>query len=295
MCTHTMPGLRDSEIQRFRDDGFLFPVDVLTEVEAAELLDDVHSHIRDSRAEGELAASLMYGPKIHLVRRWADRLTRHPRLLAVAGSLLGPDVMVWGTNLFLKEPNGQSDLAWHQDALSYDLTGTQERAFRVWLALTPTGPENGTLRFAAGTHRLGVLQHRRSAQLSDRQRGDEVCLDLDGYATHDVVLRPGQCSLHNMLIVHGSGFNRTRQTRISVAIDYIATSVRPAGHRPDSALLVSGRDEHRNFEPETSLAELPAGRAGEEFERAVAMRFDRVSSAMRAQQKAGLIVPDPQR
>ncbi|MBK1787985.1 phytanoyl-CoA dioxygenase family protein [Prauserella cavernicola] len=282
--------LPDDAIRSFRENGFLFPLEILGEHEVATLADHVGHHLADSRAEGDVQAALAYGPKIHLLRPWAAELVRHPRLIAVATSLLGPDVLVWSSNIFVKEPGGESDLAWHQDALSYDLAGAMDRAFRVWLTLTPATAENGTMRFACGTHRLGVLQHRRGATEAELMRGDEVCLDLDEFTKHDVVLRAGQCSLHNMLIVHGSGLNKTSDARVSIAIDYLAPSVRPSGDNPDSALLVSGRDRYGHFLPEHSARPGFDEASRAEFERAVEIRFARIGSAMRAGQAAGVIV-----
>ncbi|AZM57360.1 hypothetical protein DMA15_36380 [Streptomyces sp. WAC 01529] len=164
-----------------------------------------------------MAAALANGPKIHLLRSWADRLVRHPRLLEIATSLLGPDVLFWSTSIFV-EPGGDTDLAWHQDALTHELDDGDLAAFRVRLALTPTSPENGTMRFAARTHGDGVLRHHRAGHAAGRLRGEAADFDASATERHDVVPRPGQCSLRNMLVVHGSGLNRTDEPRVDAVI-----------------------------------------------------------------------------
>ncbi|MEU0332059.1 phytanoyl-CoA dioxygenase family protein [Streptomyces sp. NPDC006193] len=284
-----MPTLAQRQIEGFEKNGFSFPVEALTESEAAGLRDTVLQHLADCRRLGGARAALAFGPKVHLLARWAHRLVRHPALLEIAESMLGPDILVWGTQIFLKEPGGATDLAWHQDALTYDLDSDGRlAAFRVWLALTPTSVENGTLRFAAGTHRDGIRTHRRAPGLKGMMRGDEAAFDESEFERHDVVLRPGQCSLHHMLVVHGSGRNRTDETRVAFAIDYLAPSVRPSRGQ-DSALLVQGEDTHGHFvleqAPQDDLGDETLALCGD----AVRMRVLRLQAAEEERKKSGAL------
>ncbi|WP_328708574.1 phytanoyl-CoA dioxygenase family protein [Microbispora hainanensis] len=283
-------GLTDGQLANFRADGFCFPVDVLSEGEAEELARDVNRHLsRSAEIEGELGA-LAFGPKIHLLWPWADELIRHPALLRVAEDIVGPDILVWGTSIFTKRPGDDTDLAWHQDALTYELGGADLAAFRVWLALTPTGPENGTLRFAVGTHRQGVLPHRRFAAASQRLRGDETIFDEETVQQRDVVLRPGQASLHNMLIVHCSGVNSSDSPRLNFAVDYVAAKVRPAGGHPDSALLVRGKNVHDHFALESPPRTGMDADAVAEWRRAVRLRLRRLRTAHETNIKTGTLI-----
>lgn len=288
-----VPGLTPQQTADFHRDGFLFPLDVLPEEETYALRDAVLHHMAVSAERGGAVAALAGGPKVHLLWTWADRLVRHPRLLDVARTLVGPDLLVWGTSVFVKEPHGETDLAWHQDALTYDLDGADDgdvAAFRVWLALTPTTVENGTMRFAAGTHRRGVLVHHRASHLPGRMRGDEAAFEEKDFAQHHVLLSPGQCSLHNMLVVHGSGLNRTDEPRVTFAIDYLATSVRPKDGKPDSALLVSGTDRYGHFAPEKSPERDMDESALKEFHNAALLRLRRLQTAAAEKKEAGLLV-----
>lgn len=281
--------LTEHQIAGLKDNGFVFPVGALTASEATELRGTVLRHLAHCRDQGGARAALAIGPKVHLMAAWADRLVRHPALLSIAESLLGPDILVWGSQIFVKKPGGTTDLAWHQDALTYDLDSNgQLAAFRVWLALTSTSVENGTMYFAAGTHRHGIFTHHRQPGLRGMMRGDEAVFQEAEFSRHDVVLDPGQCSLHNMLVVHGSGLNNTPETRVTFAIDYLATSVRPAGGT-DSALLVRGQDRHGNF----VLEEPPRDDLGDDAmavcSEAVRIRMLRLQAAEEEQRKAGIL------
>jgi non-heme Fe2+,alpha-ketoglutarate-dependent halogenase len=281
--------LTERQITEFNQNGFLFPLDILTRQEAAQTRAAVLGHLVACQERGGAYAALSCGPKVHLLADWAQRLVRHPRLLEIAESLLGPDILVWGSQIFVKKPGGTTDLAWHQDALTYDFD-EQGRlaAFRVWLALTETTVENGTMRFAAGSHREGIFTHRREPGLKGMLRGDEAAFDATRFSRHDVVLEPGQCSLHDMLVVHGSGYNRTQETRLAFAIDYLATSVHPR-HRPDSALLVNGTDKHGNFVLEVVTSRDLSEDALELCSEAVEIRMRRLRAAEADRKKAGTL------
>ena len=68
----------------------------------------------------------------------------------------------------------------------------------------------------------------------------------------DIVLQPGEMSLHHVLIVHGSEPNRATWPRIGFAVRYVPTHVRQLNGEKDSALLVRGTDRCGNFEPEVA-------------------------------------------
>ncbi|MFJ8047957.1 phytanoyl-CoA dioxygenase family protein [Streptomyces luteogriseus] len=273
----------------FVRDGFLFPVDALPASEAAELATQAQQHLEESQRIGGVFSALAAGPKVHVLQPWAERLVRHPSLLRIARTMLGPDLLVWSTNIFIKRPGQQVNYAWHQDALTYELDRGNRGALRIWVALTNTSPENGTLRYAAGTHRQGVLRHRRASADTATQVGDEVAVDVSGFSLHDVVLSAGQCSLHDMLVMHGSGGNRTDRPRIAFAVDYLSPRVRPLGDLPDSAMLVSGKDDYGHFQ----LEQGPIGRKPREaladYGTAVSLRMARLRTAEQVQERAGLL------
>jgi ectoine hydroxylase-related dioxygenase (phytanoyl-CoA dioxygenase family) len=57
-------------------------------------------------------------------------------------------------------------------------------------------------------------------------------------------------SLHHVRLIHGSDPNPSGKRRIGFAIRYLPTYVRQVVGTHDSATLVRGVDEFRNFEPE---------------------------------------------
>nr|BBC15206.1 phytanoyl-CoA dioxigenase [Streptomyces sp.]BBI93424.1 phytanoyl-CoA dioxygenase-like hydroxylase [Streptomyces sp.] len=265
--------------ERFRTDGFAFPVNALTRAEAEQALAECHAYLRTVSAAGGALARYATFPKIHLVSTWADRIVHHPAILDAAEALLGPDLLVWSTNLFVRPARSGSSLAWHQDAVYLGLNGFQQHAARVWVALTDTTVANGTMRYARGSHLGGALPHRFSgSELEDIMRGEEIAVDIDEEAAVDVILNAGQCSVHHLAMAHCSGPNHTANGRFNLAIDFVGPQVSPTTGE-DSALLVRGTDTGA-FLPESRPAADFDGAALSQFYAAVARRQKRIDQVV---------------
>jgi len=105
-----------------------------------------------------LPAQRLYRFKPYLVFKWAAELVRHPGVLRAVEQAIGPDIMVWATGLFIKEPHDPTVIKWHQDGFHMDLSDNDE-AVRAWIALTETNVANGTMSFISGSHLDGFIPH----------------------------------------------------------------------------------------------------------------------------------------
>jgi ectoine hydroxylase-related dioxygenase (phytanoyl-CoA dioxygenase family) len=119
----------------------------------------------------------------------------------------------------------------------------------VWIALTPSTKENGCVRVLTGTHRRQLPHTDTGDPKNLLGRREKVASQFDESAAVDVVLAPGEASLHDALILHGSNPNRSGDRRIGFSVRYIPASVRHVGEGGNSATLVRGRD-HGTFDLE---------------------------------------------
>ncbi|BCL30472.1 phytanoyl-CoA dioxygenase family protein [Streptomyces aurantiacus] len=283
--------LKDQDVARFHNDGYHFPVPVLTGSEAEETLGAVGRYRKRTAEAGGALARHWDHPKMHLVADWADRLVRDDRLVDIAEQLVGPDVLVWSTSLFTRAARSQDNLTWHQDAPYYGWQGWQGSVVRVWLALTPTTRENGTMRYAPMTHRQGLLPHRfEGTSPAELRRGERTDIAVDDSSAVDVVLTAGQCALHTPATVHCSGASVSEQGRVCFAVDYIAPTVAPTGG-PDSALLVRGHDTTGHYELEEPLRTAFGAAEIQRFERATEIRFRRLGAVIRQVRAAAKTAP----
>ena len=242
--------------ERYRRDGFFFPLDVLGQEEAHALRADLEAGEAELADDPERRSILRSYPDRLLPS--FDRLIRHPRLVDAVSQILGPDLMVWGSGLFIKEANTPSYVSWHQDLTYWGLDDMQE--VTAWVALSPATEASGCMRFIPASHKERIVPHVDSfADDNLLSRGQELAVEMDESQAVDIVLAPGQASLHHGHLFHASGPNRTDDRRIGVAIRYITPSMRQRSGDRSVVALVSGEDRYGHF----TIAEPPAARMTE--------------------------------
>jgi ectoine hydroxylase-related dioxygenase (phytanoyl-CoA dioxygenase family) len=233
------------DLDKYAEQGFLFPLEGLAASEAAQLMERV-ADLEESRP-GWLFARVTKKP--HLLLTWLNRLIRDPRILDPVERILGPNLLCWGASFFAKLPRDPGLVTWHQDSTYWGLS--KPDVVTAWVAFTPSTVENGCMRVIPGSHTADQLPHRDTFGPNNLlTRGQEVAVEVDESKAVDVVLAPGQFSLHHVRLVHGSEPNTSDGPRIGFAIRYLPTYVRQVSGNPDSATLVRGRDEFGHFELE---------------------------------------------
>jgi hypothetical protein len=238
--------LEPEQVQAYRRDGIVFPLDVMPGAEASRLLQAFEGCEREHG--GRLAGRI--GQKPHLLYEWMDALVRHPAILDAVEDVLGPNLFCWGSQFFAKSPHDPGFVSWHQDATYWGLSSPD--VVTAWVALTPSVPANGCMRVIPGTHREQVAHADTFAEANLLSRGQEIAVDVDLDKAVDVVLQPGQMSLHHVLIFHGSEQNASGMRRVGFAIRYVPTYVHQTSGIRESALLVRGKDEFGHFDHEQS-------------------------------------------
>ena len=247
---------RDASAERFFEDVYLFPVDVLDGELAAAYrseLEGLEARIRGGALGNK--AQLNYP---HVIFRFADEIVRNPRILDVVASILGPDILVWSATFFTKEPHTPSYVSWHQD-LRYWGLNDEDGQVSAWLALSPVTQANGCMRFVPGSHKGELLEHRDTfADDNFLTRGQEAAVEIGEDALVHVELNPGQASFHHGKLLHASGPNQSDERRIGLAINYVAAHVEQTVAPVDYAMPVRGNDRYGHFHhvpaPESDLS-----------------------------------------
>ncbi len=237
--------LSSQQVDTYRCQGFVAPLQALAPPEAAR-----YRHaITDFETRHKLVAGQVIRNKGHLKCRALYDLVAEPRILDAVESILGPNILVWGSSLFIKEPRDPGFIAWHQDAYYWGLE--PDDVVSAWIALAPSTRKNGAMRVIPGSHRLPPLPHRASPTGSHNMlfTHEELATEVDENAAVDLLLDVGEMSLHHVKILHGSPPNKSPERRYGYAVRYVAPHVRQRGDM-NSASLVRGRDDYGYFGPE---------------------------------------------
>ena len=239
-----MTKLDDDQVATYRRDGYLSPLPAIDADRAGEL----HERYRQFRRARPDVADAVFRSKPHLVFPWLHDLVCDPAITRPVTDLLGPDVLAWGSSFFAKQAASSGYVSWHQDANYWGLEPYE--VLTAWIAFTPSTAANGCMRVIPASHSGTALPHRDTFAADNLlSRGQEIAVEVDESEAADIVLAPGEISLHHVGIVHGSEPNASPVPRIGFAIRYISTRVRQHGART-TATLAAGTDRYHHFDPE---------------------------------------------
>jgi len=237
---------------RFERDGYCFPLPALSNDQAAEL------RTKFEHAERQAPENLdqfdCFHTYSHLVIPAISQLALDPRITDWVSAILGQDLLLLHTSIFVKEPMTEKFVSWHQDLAYWGLDGIDE--VTAWFAMTPATIDNGCMRFVAGSHNQWAQHEDRYHPDNMLSRSQEISVNVSEKDAVEVTLDAGEISLHHGRTFHASHSNRTEDRRIGVAFRYIMPSMRQTHAKNATAMLARGRDSYGHFEliePPTSL------------------------------------------
>ena len=254
--------LSPSQGERYEREGFLSPFPALTRDAAAACRRQLDAF--EQAIGGRITADSTghYRSRTHVLLPWVHALVTHPAILDAVEGLIGPDILVYTSTWFIKEPESAAIAAWHQDATYFGLRPYVH--VTAWLALTDATAENGCMEFLPGSHHRGQLPHQAGVVAESVNRaGQAIVVEVDDTPAVHAPLQAGEFSLHHTLTLHRSQPNRSRDRRIGLAISYVPTHARHLGVKHKMpAMLVRGVDAFGHFAPEAApTADADAARA----------------------------------
>ena len=238
--------LSETQIAQYERDGFYHPLRALDAGEVTRCRRDVEKVERESL--DDIGGAFRHKP--HLLLNSLDAAVRNEKILDAVEDLIGPNIFVWASLFFTKDLGDPRFVGWHQDSTYWGLSGPE--VIHVWLALSHATVASGAMRILPGSHLQGQMSHRETYnKKSFLTRGQEVEAEIDEDDAVDILLEPGEFSIHHIRAIHGSGPNNGDDRRMGFTIRYIPTHLHQI-HGRDRALLVRGKDEFGHFDHETS-------------------------------------------
>ena len=195
----------------------------------------------------------------HIDEEFIWQMATDSRVLDAIQEVMGADIMLLSTHFFCKYPDPEAKhfVAWHQDVTYWGLQPPE--AHTAWVAVDASDVENGCMRVIPGSHKNGIATHGESAKAGNLLSINQEILDefVDDSQAVDLVLAPGQISIHDGQTFHASNPNTSNRRRCGLTLRYIAPHVEQVelnslGNRYPT-ILVRGEDRYGNF-PEQSVS-----------------------------------------
>jgi hypothetical protein len=220
-----------AEIDAFRRDGFVVPAQGLDADSTRFMVASVeqvfadnpgwpsiirmpHVPLRAGQNEGVTGAEALF------------KIAIHPVLIGAARQLIGPNLIMWGGEIFAKPAGTGKSTPWHQDCYTPAVKAGPGRSHAhsamIWIAVDDVGVDNGCLRFVPGSGRNGRIEH-----IVDEKRTDGILsfeVDRQGVDFDKAVnaeLKPGHFSCHDVFVVHGANANTSGRRRAGLTFHYM--------------------------------------------------------------------------
>jgi ectoine hydroxylase-related dioxygenase (phytanoyl-CoA dioxygenase family) len=209
------------QIEQYHDEGFISPIRVISEQEALSIKDKLE------QVEKEFPEEINSESRnnLHLSFAFLDALAHNKIIVDAIEDLIGPDISLWASVMFIKEPSSKQYVSWHQDATYMGLDSLDFPT--PWIALSPSNIETGCMTMIAGSHKTKIQNHEDTFAENNILTRGQVIQDVDESKAVDLILQPGEMSIHHGAVIHGSQPNNSNQRRIGFSLQsYMPNNVK---------------------------------------------------------------------
>ena len=205
----------------YEDNGFaivknLFDSDFSKEIEDhIKWLQNKYPKIRPEAFHHNL---LINDPFIH-------HILEQKKLLDIISEFLGSNIALFGAHYIAKKPLIGQPVGWHQDGSYWPLKPMD--VVSVWLAGTESNKKNACMRVIPGSQNKKLLKPSDMIKLDINDFVLDLAIhpdEIDERDAVDIELSPGDISIHNPFIIHGSNANTSNTWRIGLTLRFIPTT-----------------------------------------------------------------------
>ena len=215
-----MTNLSSNQLKQYNDEGYIAPINILSTEEAIEARKEIE--LIEKKIPNEIDKKGRYN--VHLISPKLDAIVHNSKILDTVESIIGTNILVCGTTLFIKNPRQEGFVSYHQDAKYIGLE--PHNWVTAWVAITDSYEENGCMRMWPKSH-LEIKDHNEKFNEGNLLTRGQTIEEVPVSELKSIELKAGQMSLHHPRIVHGSGINNSNDRRIGFVIQsYIGTNVK---------------------------------------------------------------------
>ena len=222
----------------FEEDGYIVIPEMFSRHEVEVVMNDLKcldtEHLvvdAAGRNKGSMAVEdgetprLQFG--IHQTDSCFAQLCRHPRLAGVMQELMGVPLYIYHSKLAFKASFVGSVQYWHQDFGYWQVNHSKPTMGSCLLMLDEHTEDNACMQVLAGSHRGGVVEHRREPRDSTGENqlaipAEEMINRCRRYPRVKFVGSPGTLAAWHSNIMHASSHNISENPRRALIVAFNA-------------------------------------------------------------------------
>jgi phytanoyl-CoA hydroxylase len=214
--------LTTEQKQFYADNGYVLVKGLFTPEEAAMYRKECHDLANRLQAkrnidatwgsakDGAKQTSLLHCHDVQFQSAAFSKLIVDERFTSIAADIIGPNVQLHHTKMFIKPPEKGSPFPMHQDAPFFPHEKHSMIAAIIHFDDAPL--EKGCVRVVPGSHKLGMLPHNPEGSWH---------LPKDEYPVENALPLPakaGDALFFSYLTIHGSGINESSEARTTILV-----------------------------------------------------------------------------
>ena len=152
---------------------------------------------------------------------WIKKLRKNKTIIKLINILIKEKTKNFGSEFFAKPAKYGLKSPVHQDNFYWSLSPlNKNKGLTIWISLNKSDKKNGGVFYFKGSHKVGLLNHVPShAPGSSQTVKDQK--KLKRFKKVFPKLNPGDCLIHNTMVVHGSKSNKSNFSRKGITLRYI--------------------------------------------------------------------------
>ena len=263
--------LTDEQKRFYADNGYVLVPGLLSPAEAAAYRQETHDLARRLSAIREINSTwgsantvtdrptqLLHCHDVQFQSAAFTRLLVNEKLTGAAADIIGPNVQLHHTKMFIKPPEKGSPFPMHQDAPFFPHENHSMIAAIIHFDDAPL--EKGCVRVVPGSHKGGLLPHIADGawHLSPEEYPVADALPIEAKA--------GDALFFSYLTIHGSGINESGEARTTLLIQMRDPADPPSFRAHESngqGMMLAGVDPTCATRPPWERSQQPDGRVGE--------------------------------
>ena len=148
-----MTNLSSNQLKQYNDEGYIAPINILSTEEATEARKEIE--LIEKKIPNEIDKKGRYN--VHLISPKLDAIVHNSKILDNVESIIGKNILVCGTTLFIKNPKQEGFVSYHQDAKYIGLE--PHNWVTAWVAITDSNENNGCMKMWSGSHKDNLKEH----------------------------------------------------------------------------------------------------------------------------------------
>jgi len=212
-----------NKIKQYENKGFFILKNFLSNTELKNCLKSLEIYVKKYKPKKNRNINFTKNNTVNSIHDldkwiWTKNLRNKFKKKYSLEKIVGSRAKNFGSEYFAKPSKYGLESPPHQDNFYWCINN--DRGITVWISLDKANKKNGGVYYFEGSHKLGLLSHKPSFAPGSSQTIKSL-KKLKKYKISMPQLNPGDCLIHNSLVVHGSKKNNSSMSRRGITLRFI--------------------------------------------------------------------------